>query len=355
MVAISDERDVDSLIVPAAGRRELGNVLILSGSIERVGLLHPIVVNTRNEVIAGRRRLAAVKRLGWSRVPVTVAATLDDALLALMAERDENTCRERLTTEDMVEIGERLEAIERPKARERKSSGTNQHTEGSGKFPEGSRGDTRDKVAAAQGVSGKTYEKAKKVVEAVRGDPVGNADLAEAMSKPGAKVDPIYREAKRRVAKGQTSPAASGPPKSSPGMVVPCTTTASTNPTPCFRQGEAWIMSFFIDVIPCQVTDHPDGKFVFVRVVLGGEAVATKTAIPLDLIHVALADIGVSLPHIPAAAWQNMLGEADGEHPWKYRDWGADAVWETDKPAKQRLEALGPPSDLGERDVIDPG
>jgi hypothetical protein len=47
-----------------------------------------------------------------------------------------------------------LEELERPKAKDRKTSGTNQHTEPSGKLPEGSKGQTRDKVGAAIGMSG---------------------------------------------------------------------------------------------------------------------------------------------------------------------------------------------------------
>ena len=37
-----------------------------------IGLLHPIVVTSDNILIAGARRLAAVKALGWEEVPVTV-------------------------------------------------------------------------------------------------------------------------------------------------------------------------------------------------------------------------------------------------------------------------------------------
>lgn len=44
-----------------------------------------------------RRRLAAVKKLGWERVPVRIVETLDDAISALLAEEQENTCREDLS------------------------------------------------------------------------------------------------------------------------------------------------------------------------------------------------------------------------------------------------------------------
>lgn len=187
-------RDVSEIVV-IGERQTRGNVLHLVGSIERLGLLHPLVINTRNELVAGRRRLAAVKELGWDKVPVTVVASLDDALLALTAERDENTCRAPLSMAERIELGERLEAMEKPKAKARQRAGGG--GTGCGKLPQ-PEPKTRDKVAAALGVSGKTYEKAKKAKAIIDADPEGNADLAEKMDEPGAKVDPVYREAVRR-------------------------------------------------------------------------------------------------------------------------------------------------------------
>jgi len=37
-----------------------------------IGLLHPIVVTSDNILIAGARRLATVKALGWEEVPVNL-------------------------------------------------------------------------------------------------------------------------------------------------------------------------------------------------------------------------------------------------------------------------------------------
>jgi hypothetical protein len=56
--------------------------------------------------------------------------------------------------------------IERERARERQETGTNQHRVRE-TFPEASKGQTRDRVAAATGIgSGCTYDKAAKVWEA---------------------------------------------------------------------------------------------------------------------------------------------------------------------------------------------
>ena len=55
-------------------------------------------------------------------------------------------------------------------------------------------------MAAALGVSHGTLDKIEKAAAIVKANPERDADLADAMSRPGAKVDPIFREAKQREA-----------------------------------------------------------------------------------------------------------------------------------------------------------
>ncbi len=66
---------------------------------------------------------------------------------------------------EWVAISEALKPIEEKKARERQGEQTDKH---SGNFPESTKGDTRDKVGKAVGVSGKTPEKAELVVKVTR-------------------------------------------------------------------------------------------------------------------------------------------------------------------------------------------
>lgn len=184
---------VSAIVVMDRARKSIGNVLGLAESIKRLGLLHPIVVNTRRELVAGGRRLAAVKKLGWTEVPCYVVGTLDEAAAALQAERDENTCREPLAPTELVALGRRLEAIEKPKAKERQKAGGGKP--GSGKLPE-PEPPTRDKVGEAVGVSGRTYEKAKQVVEAAEADPETFGDLPVQMDE--TSVDAAHKELKAR-------------------------------------------------------------------------------------------------------------------------------------------------------------
>jgi MT-A70 len=118
-----------------------------------------------------------------------VIPNLSDALSALQAERDENTCREDFSISEALALGERLEGLERQAAKQRQGTGTDKHP---GKLP-GSWGRTRDCVAAALGMSGRNYEKAKAVVQAAQSEPKRYGKILERMERSG-KVDRAYRD-----------------------------------------------------------------------------------------------------------------------------------------------------------------
>jgi len=184
-------------------RKTYGDIPALAASIEAIGLLHPVVVTAEGRLVAGHRRVMAMQHLGRDEVAATVVNNLDEAALALAAERDENTCRLNFLPTEAVALGEALERIERPKARERQAkagpkSGKGKKRTGSGKLPEPVvvGGDTRDVVGKAAGTSGKTYERAKAVVEAAKADPERFGRYADAMDKTG-KVNGAYKAMQR--------------------------------------------------------------------------------------------------------------------------------------------------------------
>ena len=82
---------------------------------------------------------------------------IDQLALALQAERDENTCRQDFKPSEAVALGRQIEELERPQAKCRKVRGT--PAKPSGNLPEGSKGETREKVGAALGISGKVRDK----------------------------------------------------------------------------------------------------------------------------------------------------------------------------------------------------
>lgn len=162
-------------------RHDLGDVQALADSMSDVGLLHPIVVNTRGELIAGARRLAAAQLLGWEDIPATVVP-LDEIVRGEMAE---NTHRKDFLPSEAVAIAAAVRELESPRARERQSVGWGDHS-GGGKLPQPELGKTRDKAASYVGISGRTLEKAEAVVQS------GNTELIELMDRTG-KVDRAYK------------------------------------------------------------------------------------------------------------------------------------------------------------------
>jgi hypothetical protein len=184
-----------------------------------------LVVTTDHRLIAGRRRLEAVRLLKWTSVPVTVAHDLRDAVELLQAERDENTCRIDYLPTEAVALGLELEPLEKKAAAERQegtratkgeqahkrdkpSRQKSQCSVGVGNLPapDGANGRAAEKVAQAVGMKRKTYEKAKAVVQAAAEDPKLFGDLPAAMDQKG-KVDPVYREMARRQEEGTKAPA----------------------------------------------------------------------------------------------------------------------------------------------------
>jgi hypothetical protein len=85
-------------------RRDLGDIARLAKSVSKVGLIHPIVVNSRGELVVGLRRLLAARLLGWKEIPATVI-DID----TLRGERAENIERKPPTASERVRIGRKAE------------------------------------------------------------------------------------------------------------------------------------------------------------------------------------------------------------------------------------------------------
>lgn len=80
-------------------RRDLSNIDVLSDSIRRLGLIHPIVIDRDNNLVAGERRLAACRALGWTHINCQFVDELDP-LIAHAIELEENIKREALAWQD---------------------------------------------------------------------------------------------------------------------------------------------------------------------------------------------------------------------------------------------------------------
>lgn len=141
-------------------RKEIGEIKTLAKSIEEIGLLHPVVLNERFELIAGHRRIKAYEFLGRENIPAYIIPLKD----IIKGEFHENAVRKDFTPSEIVAIKRTLEPEIKSKNRVGRPS------KNSGKLPE-FKGDTRDIIAKYVGVSGRQLEKTEKIVEAYEANP----------------------------------------------------------------------------------------------------------------------------------------------------------------------------------------
>jgi len=189
---------IEDIIIRDRFREDLGNIETLSKSIKSVGLLHPIVVSKDLELIAGRRRIEAYKKLGWKEIPFHIVSLED----LKRGELDENAVRKNFTASEMVAVKRYYEPEFKADAKKRqeKHGGTapgrpKQNT--SGKLPE-VKGDTRDLVAKFSGVSGRTLEKAEDIVEAAEADPDTFGDILEDVDSGKTSISHAHTKINRR-------------------------------------------------------------------------------------------------------------------------------------------------------------
>jgi ParB/RepB/Spo0J family partition protein len=173
---------LDQIVVGDRHRRDLGDVAGLAASMAELGLLQPIVVRPDGLLIAGERRLAAAKALGWDTIPVNVV-DLDSIVRGEFAE---NSCRKDFTLSEAVAIKRALEPIERAAARQRMVAGKPLE-----KFSKGN-GRALDKVAAVVGKHRTTIAKAEAIVDAAEAEPEKFGKLLADMDRSG-RVNSSYK------------------------------------------------------------------------------------------------------------------------------------------------------------------
>ena len=153
----------------------------LRARVEQSGWIKPLVVTPGDLIISGHQRREVAIELDWPTVPVEVRHFADEAaeLEALLLE---NASRDK-TAEQKVREAECWREIEASKAVARMSEAAIAQHQGSENFHTPDAGRTTDKVAERVGFgSGRTYEKAAKVVEVIdREEAAGNKETAAAM------------------------------------------------------------------------------------------------------------------------------------------------------------------------------
>lgn len=94
-------------------RKDLGSLEDLKNSLRRYGLLNPITLNSKYELVAGERRLEAAKAIGWTSINANILDNLSE-LSQLEMEIEENNQRKEFTDEELLEGYKRLERLRNP-------------------------------------------------------------------------------------------------------------------------------------------------------------------------------------------------------------------------------------------------
>ncbi|MCL2489174.1 MAG: ParB N-terminal domain-containing protein [Propionibacteriaceae bacterium] len=102
-------------------RRDLGDLDALADSLDRLGLLTPIVVTTDGDLICGKRRLAAAKKLGWTTVSCWVPDKVSPTLRMVALFDDENL-RKSLTPIEQANLYGEYEQLYAQQARLRQEA-----------------------------------------------------------------------------------------------------------------------------------------------------------------------------------------------------------------------------------------
>ena len=87
-------------------RRGFGDIITMKRSIASYGLLHPIGINSKFELVYGRCRLEACRQLGWKTIPA-IFIQKDERSYSI--QRAENLIRRDLTPGEMADLGLKIQ------------------------------------------------------------------------------------------------------------------------------------------------------------------------------------------------------------------------------------------------------
>lgn len=214
------ERALDSITVGGRHRKDLGDIDELASSIASIGLLQPITITPDGILVCGRRRLEAVRGLGWRTVKVWIRSGISNRLSELLAQQDENSLHKPLTLTEQAELYAELKALYHEEAQRKQEAsrfGTggvvptdapSREESGSGDSPEPSANAREARYQAAKVVTGKgSYQRLDhvKILQMVAADPfqhstVRDLAIAElATVDAGGPVEPAYRKVRAAI------------------------------------------------------------------------------------------------------------------------------------------------------------
>ena len=104
---------IDEITVKKRIRKDLGDIAALADSMKRFGQISPILVNKKNVLIAGGRRLEAARSLGWRSINA-IEVDVSDELTKLEYELEENAQRQDFTDDEATEAIRKIQRLRNP-------------------------------------------------------------------------------------------------------------------------------------------------------------------------------------------------------------------------------------------------
>ncbi|GAB2562313.1 ParB N-terminal domain-containing protein [Leucobacter ruminantium] len=105
------ERSLDSIGIGVRHRTDLGDIPELADSIRNEGLLQPITITPDGMLVCGRRRLEALRLLGYRSTNVWVRSNLSDRLSQLLAEQNDNALHKPLSLIEAESLYRELKVV----------------------------------------------------------------------------------------------------------------------------------------------------------------------------------------------------------------------------------------------------
>ncbi len=217
--------EIGEIVVGKRHREDLGDLEDLKRSISELGLLQPVVLKKgTKELVAGYRRLCALRQLGITSLVEGKHCILIDIQSLVRGEHDENICRKDLSISEKVAVFEAIKAEQlrinieknivsgamagrgngdggekmhwrtgtRPEMPGADKTGPDVRPQGSGRNMQ-----SRAVAARAVGLHQNTLRKAAEIVAAAKRDPQRYGSLVREMDATG-KVEPVFQKYVRR-------------------------------------------------------------------------------------------------------------------------------------------------------------
>lgn len=106
--------DINKIKVKKRVRKDLGDLSSLKASLRAYGLMNPITINSKHELIAGERRLEAAKALGWPMIDAVILPQDISPVTKLEMEIEENNQRKEFSDEELMDGYKRLKKLRNP-------------------------------------------------------------------------------------------------------------------------------------------------------------------------------------------------------------------------------------------------